>query len=660
MDRREFSKLSLKDRMLEAYSHVLNQDDETKSNIIKARSCRKLLIQMEDFGETKKSTYLDFQEIMCEKYNEASRRNFEDKQGRLSISGLEPPNIDCFFEGCEEEKEKTELPRQIQQHQNAHHTHEQPHLQQIQLPQRQHQIQQIQNNQPPYLQQFPHQHQIQNNQQPLQQRPLIQPYSQQQQKPITNTFAPIKSDQSQSQSQSSSRAKNIVPVKVERQIFYGNGNEQDDFQPQHNNNNNNNNSNRSNNTHNIGGGGRANEFEKFAPSNNRNNNNFNNNNNNNNYNNNTNNNTKSNKSNQSAPTAFSTARAKLDEDDAKQGKVRPATSTKRKQNSFVVPTKDNDEEKQHKKQKTEHNEYEDNPIYKNVDPMMIERIMNEILTTNLNIRWTDIAGLEDVKQVLNEMIILPHRRPELFTGLRQPPRGLLLFGPPGNGKTMIAKAVATEANLTFFAISASSLTSKWIGDGEKMVKALFAVARDKQPSFIFIDEIDSILTSRGSEEHESTRRLKTEFLLQFDGATSAGEGDRITVMGATNRPQDLDEAARRRLTKRIYVPLPEPIARKRLIENLIKKENHALDGGDLDSLANVTTGFSGNDLSNLCCDAAMGPLRETNIEDISLDTLRPLAMSDFENSLKKIRPSVSTSECVHYEDWNIKFGSSSL
>eukprot|EP01126_Amoeba_proteus_P013368 TRINITY_DN15674_c0_g1_i2.p3 TRINITY_DN15674_c0_g1~~TRINITY_DN15674_c0_g1_i2.p3 ORF type:complete len:172 (+),score=41.16 TRINITY_DN15674_c0_g1_i2:1219-1734(+) len=161
---------------------------------------------------------------------------------------------------------------------------------------------------------------------------------------------------------------------------------------------------------------------------------------------------------------------------------------------------------------------------------MVQRINNEILHVHLNVRWCDIAGLEDVKSTLNEMIILPHKRPELFTGLRQPPRGLLLFGPPGNGKTLIAKAVATESNVTFFAISASSLTSKWIGEGEKMVKALFAVARVKQPSFIFIDEIDSILTTRGSEEHESTRRLKTEFLLQFDGAASGDSTERVTVM----------------------------------------------------------------------------------------------------------------------------------
>ena len=121
-------------------------------------------------------------------------------------------------------------------------------------------------------------------------------------------------------------------------------------------------------------------------------------------------------------------------------------------------------------------------------------------------------------------------------------------------------------------------------------------------------------SQRSSKEHESTRRLKTEFLVQFDGATSGREGERITVMGATNRPKDLDEAARRRLTKRIYVPLPEPIARAKLIYNLLRVERHNLNDKDLITLSDRTIGFSGNDLSNLCVDAAMGPLRDDDID----------------------------------------------
>ena len=122
---------------------------------------------------------------------------------------------------------------------------------------------------------------------------------------------------------------------------------------------------------------------------------------------------------------------------------------------------------------------------------------------------------------------------------------MLLFGPPGTGKTLIGKCIASQSGSTFFSISASSLTSKWIGEGEKMVRALFAVARVHQPSVVFIDEIDSLLSQRSESEHEASRRIKTEFLVQLDGATTEGE-ERILVVGATNRPQELDEAARRR------------------------------------------------------------------------------------------------------------------
>ena len=122
---------------------------------------------------------------------------------------------------------------------------------------------------------------------------------------------------------------------------------------------------------------------------------------------------------------------------------------------------------------------------------------------------------------------------------------MLLFGPPGTGKTLIGKCIASQSGSTFFSISASSLTSKWIGEGEKMVRALFAVARVHQPSVVFIDEIDSLLSQRSESEHEASRRIKTEFLVQLDGATTEGD-ERILVVGATNRPQELDEAARRR------------------------------------------------------------------------------------------------------------------
>ncbi|KAJ3387037.1 Fidgetin-like protein 1 [Entophlyctis sp. JEL0112] len=150
---------------------------------------------------------------------------------------------------------------------------------------------------------------------------------------------------------------------------------------------------------------------------------------------------------------------------------------------------------------------------KNIDPAMVETIMNEIVDGGKDVSWEDIAGLEHAKQVITESIIWPMKRPDIFCGMRAAPKGLLLFGPPGTGKTLIGKCIATQSGAKFFSISSSSLTSKWVGDGEKLVRALFAVARVNQPSVIFMDEIDSLLTQRTDGENEASRRIKTEFLV---------------------------------------------------------------------------------------------------------------------------------------------------
>mmetsp|Transcript_30215 Transcript_30215/g.46204 ORF Transcript_30215/g.46204 Transcript_30215/m.46204 type:complete len:152 (-) Transcript_30215:448-903(-) len=151
---------------------------------------------------------------------------------------------------------------------------------------------------------------------------------------------------------------------------------------------------------------------------------------------------------------------------------------------------------------------------------MVNTILDSALETSPNVNWTDIQGLSKVKQVLIENIVYPQLNPSVFSGIRSPDTGILLYGPPGNGKTMLAKAVATECKCVFFSISASSLMSKWMGDSEKLMKTLFAIARLKAPAVIFFDEIDSMLTKRSSEEHEAARRLKTEFLVQVDGCGS--------------------------------------------------------------------------------------------------------------------------------------------
>ncbi|XP_012163959.1 spastin isoform X4 [Bombus affinis] len=302
------------------------------------------------------------------------------------------------------------------------------------------------------------------------------------------------------------------------------------------------------------------------------------------------------------------------------------------------------------------------PLLKGVDPKLAQVILDEILEGGAAVHWEDIAGQETAKQALQEIVILPSLRPELFTGLRTPARGLLLFGPPGNGKTLLARAVATQCNATFFSISAASLTSKYVGEGEKLVRALFAIARELQPSVIFVDEVDSLLSERRDNEHEASRRLKTEFLVEFDGLPCNPE-ERVLVMAATNRPQELDEAALRRFTKRVYVTLPDLRTRIMLLKRLLAKHNDPLTPEELNEMAVLTQGYSGSDLTGLAKDAALGPIRELNpdqVKELDLNSVRNITMQDFRDSLKRIRRSVSPASLAAYEKWSFEYGDVSL
>ncbi|XP_031353255.1 spastin-like isoform X3 [Photinus pyralis] len=303
------------------------------------------------------------------------------------------------------------------------------------------------------------------------------------------------------------------------------------------------------------------------------------------------------------------------------------------------------------------------PTLRGVDPKLAQNILDEIVEGGATVQWDDIVGQEIAKQALQEMVILPSLRPELFTGLRSPARGLLLFGPPGNGKTLLARAVANECQATFFAISAASLTSKYVGEGEKLVRALFAMARELQPSIIFIDEVDSLLSERSNNEHEASRRLKTEFLVEFDGLPSNPENEKVIVMAATNRPQELDEAALRRFPKRVYVTLPDADTRCELLKKLLSKQGCTLSPKELKRLATLTDGYSGSDLTALAKDAALGPIRELDPEQVKQmdpSSVRGITMSDFLDALKRIRKSVSPQSLVAYEKWSLQYGDVSL
>nr|CAB3246226.1 fidgetin-like protein 1 [Phallusia mammillata] len=295
---------------------------------------------------------------------------------------------------------------------------------------------------------------------------------------------------------------------------------------------------------------------------------------------------------------------------------------------------------------------------KGIEPQLVEIILSEIMDHGPSIEWDDIAGLEYAKSTIKEIVIWPLLRPDIFTGLRGPPKGILLFGPPGTGKTLIGKCIASQSGATFFSISASSLTSKWIGQGEKLVRALFVVANMHQPSVIFIDEIDSLLSQRSDTEHESSRRIKTEFFVQLDGATTSSD-DRILVVGATNRPQEIDEAARRRLVKRLYIPLPDRNAREKIIKKLLMQQPHNLIPDEINKIVLSTDGYSGADVTNLCKEAALGPIRSLKgkeIKNIQKDDVRPIQNQDFEMALLRVKASVSSNDILAYQEWNNTFG----
>lgn len=237
------------------------------------------------------------------------------------------------------------------------------------------------------------------------------------------------------------------------------------------------------------------------------------------------------------------------------------------------------------------------------------QLSGAIVMEKPNIKWDDVAGLEGAKEALKEAVILPIKFPHLFTGKRTPWRGILLFGPPGTGKSYLAKAVATEANnSTFFSISSSDLVSKWLGESEKLVKNLFSLAREHKPSIIFIDEIDSLCGSRSENESEAARRIKTEFLVQMQGVGNNNEG--ILVLGATNIPWTLDSAIRRRFEKRIYIPLPEAPARSYMFKLHLGSTPSSLTEENFITLGSKTDGYSGADVSIIVRDALMQPVRK--------------------------------------------------
>ncbi|KAJ3283920.1 Katanin p60 ATPase-containing subunit A1 [Borealophlyctis nickersoniae] len=302
------------------------------------------------------------------------------------------------------------------------------------------------------------------------------------------------------------------------------------------------------------------------------------------------------------------------------------------------------------------------------DKDLVEMVKRDILNTTPNVKWENIAGLREAKALLEEAIVLPLWMPDYFQGIRRPWKGVLMTGPPGTGKTLLAKAVATECGTTFFNVTASMLTSKWRGDSEKIVRLLFEMARHYAPSTIFIDEIDSVCSSRGEgSEHEASRRVKSEILMQMDGISSAvtpatAEGERepiVMVLAATNFPWQIDEALRRRLEKRIYLETRRELLKLNLASIKVA------DDVNLEELANRIDGYSGADITNICRDASMMSMRKRirgltpeQIKSLPKEELEiPATGQDFDEAIKKIQSSVSQADLKKYKDWMDEFGS---
>lgn len=305
-------------------------------------------------------------------------------------------------------------------------------------------------------------------------------------------------------------------------------------------------------------------------------------------------------------------------------------------------------------------------LLENKVPVLTDEVSRTILSDFLvdasslhQTTWSDIGGLETVKQALQESAILPLMRPDLFSGLRRP-KNILLFGPPGTGKTMLVRAVAQESGSTLFCVTAANVTSKWMGEAEKLVRALFTVARQAAPSLIFIDEVDSLLSARKSDgEQEASRRLKTEFMVQMDGIASVEVEERsssLLVLACTNCPWDVDSAVLRRFPRRLFVPLPDEAARRGLISRLLRKAGkHSLTPGQIGFLARRLDGFSGSDLSAIASEASFGPLRSLGgldaIRKVSAKDIRPICMSDFETAIAQATKSVTPSQLERYDEW---------
>lgn len=290
-----------------------------------------------------------------------------------------------------------------------------------------------------------------------------------------------------------------------------------------------------------------------------------------------------------------------------------------------------------------------------------------VFPEDIPVSFDDIGGLSNIIEELRESVIYPLTMPNLYSSsssLLSAPSGVLLYGPPGCGKTMLAKALAHESGACFINLHISTLTEKWFGDSNKLVNAVFSLARKLEPAIVFIDEIDAVLGTRRSGEHEASGMVKAEFMTHWDGlasANSTGKAQRIMVLGATNRIQDIDDAILRRMPKKFPVSLPNTSQRLKILQIILKDTKIDGTNFDMQYLARVMAGMSGSEIKEACREAAMIPVREMireqresgqRMDQMRASAVRGLRTNDFfirTSAMQRLIPQESAKD---EKDWS--------